>query len=567
MAGTGAKTPQRRSARKTKSTPKKKQAQESKNSKVSIVNKESPKAAADMILFETPPKKIKKDISADTIGINARSLFGSDDDEEECKSSDDDVVKKHVLRNLSDSDIEPSVGKIYFVCKGIDFFLSDDIDSVTDAAVVWFNTTDTDESIIDSDDVYVSCAANLTLAMGEIKARGSLNMVTNVSAFEDIDIPSPGPTSPAQLRRDSAYEPHQKFARSPGNIAPAIRITSSPKPVVVKKECEKKPSPIIKGGITSVAGSTGATTTKTKPSSSKVALVTPNPYTNAAGNLAKQMKPKKKFDLKNATVDFSMVQEMVEQQAKMAQELADGGPNHFFYITCTGVHIKDGRVSATGVMDLVNATNKQYWQYKASAIPVAFTAACFSVDELAHLRQVSETLHAAVCRRHPHGKNAPKKTTPNSQGRTYNIETIAFYVNLTPFVEGVNFDNIENVAEAKLKEIFSDLHQVFVSNLFKQALEKSMQSNPRTERFYANTVCKNTNKEDFMATIRNSKLKVDMPASLSTHLMDDDIMAAMQMLTGTSDTSAWTVAEREMAFQDGNLPEELEGDDGEIIFE
>ena len=70
-----------------------------------------------------------------------------------------------------------------------------------------------------------------------------------------------------------------------------------------------------------------------------------------------------------------------------------------------------------------------------------------------------------------------------------------------------------------------------------------------------------------MATIRNSKLKVDMPASLSTHLMDDDIMAAMQMLTGTSDTSAWTAAEREMAFQDGNLPEELEGDDGEIIFE
>ena len=49
-------------------------------------------------------QKIKKDMSANAIGINARSLFGNDTDEEECKSSDDDVVKKHVLRNLSDWD-------------------------------------------------------------------------------------------------------------------------------------------------------------------------------------------------------------------------------------------------------------------------------------------------------------------------------------------------------------------------------------------------------------------------------------------------------------------------------
>ena len=40
-----------------------------------------------------------------------------------------------------------------------------------------------------------------------------------------------------------------------------------------------------------------------------------------------------------------------------------------------------------------------------------------------------------------------------------------------------------------------------------------------------------------------------------------------RMLTGTNDASAWTDAEREMAFQDGNLPEELDGDDGEIVFE
>lgn len=557
MAKTAA-TPQRRSARKSKSTPKKKQAEASK-----ISSTESPKGAADMIMFETPPKKMKKDVDADPIdkiGLKPRSIFESDADEKAFMSSDDDIVMKHVLRNLSETELEPSAGRIYFVCKGIDFFLSDDIESVTNAAVLWFNLTDTDESIVDSDDVYVSSADNLTLAMEEIKARGALNMVTDVNRFEDIEIPSPGPTSPAQLRRDSAYEPHSKFARSPSNIAPAIRITSSSSPISVKKECELKASG-------STVGSTGGITAK--PKSSKAALVTPNPYAKAAGKLAQQGKAKKKskFDLKNATVDISMVQEMVEQQAKRQQELSDGGPNHFFFVSCSGVHIKDGRVGATGTFDLVNATNKPYWQYKPAAIPVAFNAACFSVDELAHLRQVSETLHTVVCRRHPHGKNSPKKTTPNSQGRTYNVETIAFYVDLTPFVKGVSFKDMESVAEAKLVEILGDLHQVFVSNLFKQALEKSMQSNPRTERFYTNTVCKGTNKEDFMVTIRNSKLKVDMPAPLSTHLMDDDIMAAMQMLTGTNDTSLWTDAEREMAFEGGNLPEEWEGDDGEIILE
>ena len=86
MASTSVKTPQRRSARKTKSTPKKKQAQESKISKISSGNKESPKGAADMILFETPPKKIKKDMAAnaiDGVSLHARSLFGNDSDEKE----------------------------------------------------------------------------------------------------------------------------------------------------------------------------------------------------------------------------------------------------------------------------------------------------------------------------------------------------------------------------------------------------------------------------------------------------------------------------------------------------
>ena len=73
--------------------------------------------------------------------------------------------------------------------------------------------------------------------------------------------------------------------RGPANIAPAIRITTSPKPIVVKKEKEEKPSILAKHGITSAASGTSGATTKTKPSSSKVALVTPNPYANAAGNL------------------------------------------------------------------------------------------------------------------------------------------------------------------------------------------------------------------------------------------------------------------------------------------
>ena len=164
MPRTTATTPKRRSARKTKATPKKKQAQASKTTKAQKVKVvESP----EKIVFETPPKDIETyDVPNNKRDdVKPRSLFDSDADDDDYMESDDDLVEQHVLRNLTDAEKEPKPGRVYFVCKGIDYHLSDDVSLITKAAVLWFNETDTDESIIDSDGVYVSCADNFSLAI------------------------------------------------------------------------------------------------------------------------------------------------------------------------------------------------------------------------------------------------------------------------------------------------------------------------------------------------------------------------------------------------------------------
>ena len=49
--------------------------------------------------------------------------------------------------------------------------------------------------------------------------------------------------------------------------------------------------------------------------------------------------------------------------------------------------------------------------------------------------------------------------------------------------------------------------------------------------------------------------------------MDDDVLAAMQTITGTDDPNLWSEEEKEMAFKDGVIPSEVDTDNGEIIFE
>lgn len=556
---TTATTPKRRSARKTKATPKKKQAQASKTTKGQKVKiTESP----EKIVFETPPKNIETYDASNNKrdDVKPRTLFDSDADDDDYMVSDDELVEQHVLRKLTDAEKEPKPGRVYFVCKGIDYHLSDDVSLITKAAVLWFNETDTDESIIDSDGVYVSCADNFSLAMAEVRERGALHMISSLEPIDDASIPSPDVSSPVQMERVTLSSPSSKFACMPKHIAPAIRHASPNSSVEVKKEIDNN-------SVFSAAPVDSATTVLAKHSPKKAALVTPNPYNKAAKNIVKAAKPKKKFDLRNATIDVSMVQEMVDQQAKLKQQAADGGPNHIFHVSGTGIHVKDGRIGATGIIDLVNANNKQYWTYKPAAIPVAFTAACFSVEELSHLRQFAETLHTVVCRRHPHGKSVPKKTPANAQGRSYNIEAVAFYVDLTPFVQGVSLEEVESCATEKLAELIGDVHQVFISTLFKQALEKSMETNPRTEQFFKKTVCKDSNLTELHSTIRQSKLKIDMPAPLSKFLLDEDIVAAMQTITFTDSPSDWTEEERKLAYKDGNIPDDVEGGDEEITID
>ncbi|MGA0302600.1 MAG: hypothetical protein ACO3K3_00940 [Schleiferiaceae bacterium] len=58
-----------------------------------------------------------------------------------------------------------------------------------------------------------------------------------------------------------------------------------------------------------------------------------------------------------------------------------------------------------------------------------------------------------------------------------------------------------------------------------------------------------------------------MPAPLSQHLMDEDISAAMQMITLSSDPSDWTEEERALAYKGGEIPADLEPEGEDIIFE
>lgn len=487
--------------------------------------------------------------------MDPRALFKTDADEDEYLAAEEDLPKDHVLRNLSDSDKQPIPGRVYYVCKGIDFHLSDNIKSITDAAIIWFNESDTDESIVDSDAVYVKCADNIAAAIEGARADGALNMVTVVEPMRPPSIPSPVVEMTSKVVRNSPFTARSKFDCSPTDIAPAVRLNKSSNSVVVKSEHGEQKPPFNAGS------------SFTKIPAAKVALVTPNPYSKTVASVSESAKLKKKLDLRNASVDISMVQELVDQQSKLKQEMSDGGPDHYLYFSGTNAYEKDGRVGATGVLDFVNASFKQYWTYKPSSIPVAFTAACFSVNELAHLRQIAGTLHTVVNRRHPHGKNAPKKTPANAQGRSYNIETIAFYADLTPFVQGVSDSDLEKAASDKLVELLGDMHQVFTSPLFQQALDKSMESNPRTERFFKNTVCKDNNLGELHSTIKKCKLKIDVPAPLSQHLLDDDIVAAMQMITSKHNPSDWTEEEKQLAYKDGNIPEEFEADDEAIHFE
>jgi hypothetical protein len=566
------KTPKRRSSRKTKATPKKKQATADAARKAAEAHEEE--------VLATPPARSKAaafEIPKDN-GPAPKALLFSDDEDEDGEEANSDV-KAFVLRNLGDDETTHQPGRMWFVSCGKDFNISDNIASVTDIAVSWFILVDdVDDSDIDPDSVYVSVADSFTDAMAVVKQRGAVNLVTDVSRSEDgtPQMPSPAVGAAAKFKLDSEESPRtvvpaisSKFACSPSSLAPAIRLvpnavgSAAPAGGGFAKAAS---SPARKNAAAPSSPAKVKNESANHPKASTSTALVANPYTKDNGSPV-VVKTEKRLDLSGAVVDVSMIEELADQQAKMRQQLADGGTHQYFHVSGIGPYVKDGRVHATGIIDLVNSGNKQYWTFKPSAFSVAMTAASFSTDKLEHLRQMTSTLHTVLLRRHPHGKNMPKKTPANGSGRSYNIEAIAFYLDLTPFVGTQDEGDLEDVASMKLAEIIGDVHQVFVSKLFIDAFQKSMASNARTSKFFLNTVSKDDNLRELVTAIRTSKLKFDFPSPLSTHLMDEDICEAMKMVAGTSNPGEWSEVERSLAYKDGTVPDEISLDDGNIVFE
>jgi hypothetical protein len=570
------KTPKRRSSRKTKATPKKKQATADAARKAAEADEEE--------VLATPPARSKAaafEIPKDD-GPAPKALLFSDDEDEDDEEANSDV-KAFVLRNLSDDETAHQPGRMWFVSCGKDFNISDNIASVTDIAVSWFVLVDdVDDGDIDPDSVYVSVADSFTDAMAVVKQRGAVNMVTEVARSEDgtPQMPSPAEGTTGNLKLYSEESPRtvvpvisSKFACSPSSLAPAIRLVPDAVGSAVPAgggfaKATSSPAKKDVAASSSLAKVTNETA-KHRKASTSTALVA-NPYAKAKGGPV-AVKTEKRLDLSGAVVDVSMIEELADHQAKMRQQLADGGTHQYFHVSGIGPYFKDGRVHATGIIDLVNSGNKQYWTFKPSAFSVAMTAASFSTDQLAHLRQMTSTFHTVLLRRHPHGKNMPKKTPANGSGRSYNIEAIAFHLDLTPFLSHFvgtqDESDLEEVASMKLAEVLGDVHQVFVSKLFIDAFQKSMASNARTSKFFLNTVSKDDNLRELATAIRTSKLKLDFPSPLSTHLMDEDISEAMKVVAGTSNPAEWSEEERALAYKDGNLPDEVDLETGNIIFE
>ena len=466
--------PKRRSTRKGTDTPKKKLAAKKAAEKTANAAKVNKTVAKNELEPEAPPVPVKAAKSMpNNAAITPRALLFSDDEEDSKETSNDDV-KEFVLRHLESNETTPQPGRMWYASCGRDYTISDDLNLVVNIATTWFILADAEDSDIDPDGIYVSCAANFTEGMTIISQRGADNMVSTIArASEGIPrLPLPTAKASAKVKLVTEESPRtvvpafsSKFACSPSSIAPSMRLT---------------PATVTSGSLA-----------PKKASSASTAVIPPNPYNKVGGQT---IKTEKRFDLRTSSVDVSMVQELVDQQAKMKQEAADGGPNHFFLVSGTGAYVKDAdHIGATGIIDLISPGMKQLWSYKPTAVPVAFVAACYSDEQLAHLRPVASTLHTVILRRHPHGKNMPKKTPANQQGRSYNIEAIAFYLDLTPFIDEGNERDLQSIASMKLAEVVGDLHQVFTSKLFRDALEKSMESNPRTERFSKNTLSKDNN--------------------------------------------------------------------------
>ena len=563
------KSPKRRSSRKANATPKKKQATADAARKAAEADEEE--------VLATPPARSMAaafDIPKDN-GPAPKALLFTDGEDEDGEEDNSDV-KAFVLRNLGDDETTHQPGRMWFVSCGKDFNISDNIASVTDIAASWFILADDiDDGEIDPDSVYVSVADSFTDAMADVKQRGAVNMVTEVARSDDgtPQMPSLAEGTTAKLKIDSEESPRtvvpvisSKFACSPPSLAPAIRLVSDAVGSAVPAGggfAKATPSPSKKN----VAASSTLAKVKNEIANHRKASTSPaNPYTKAKGSPV-VVKTEKRLDLSGAVVDVSMIEELADQQAKMRQQLADGGAHQYFHVSGIGPYIKDGRVHATGIIDLVNSGNKQYWTFKPSAFSVAMTAASFSTDQLAHLRQMTSTFHTVLLRRHPHGKNMPKKTPANGSGRSYNIEAIAFYLDLTPFVGTQDESDLEEVAAMKLAEVIGDLHQVFVSKLFTDAFQKSMASNARTSKFFLNTVSKDDNLRELVRALRASKLKIDFPSPLSSHLMDEDIFEAMSVVAGSNDPAQWSEEERMLAYKDGNLPDEIDLETGNIVFE
>lgn len=498
--------PKRRSNRKVTDTPKKKQATKK-------AAKDAAKDVAEEKVEEetTPTSTVASKSIPNSSAVTPRALLFSDDEEDLEEGSNDDV-KQFVLRHLETSETTPQPGRMWYVCCGRDYTISDDLNLVVDIATTWFVLADAEDSDIDPDGIYVSCAANFTEGMAIITQRGADNMVSTVARARDgiSRLPSPAAGASTKVKLVTDESPRtvvptfsSKFVCSPPSIAPSMRIA----PATVSSGGFGNPSLLKQVSPTSTTSRvTTAKATMNSPklvpkksSSASTAVIPPNPYKKIGGQT---IKTEKRFDLRASTVDVSMVQELVDQQAKMKQEAADGGPNHFFLVAGTGAYVKDAaHIGATGIIDLVSPGMKQYWSYKPSAVPVAFVAACYSDEQLAHLRPVASTMHTVIVRRHPHGKNMPKKTSANQQGRTYNVEAIAFYVDLAPLIEQGEERDLQSAASMKLAEIVGDLHQVFISKLFRDAFEKSMESNPRVERFAKNTLSKDNNLGEILHAI------------------------------------------------------------------
>ena len=164
-----------------------------------------------------------------------------------------------------------------------------------------------------------------------------------------------------------------------------------------------------------------------------------------------------------------------------------------------------------------------------------------ALPQLSDFCEVSRTMHATPIRRFENGSNIAK-TVKGKKGGEFPVEAVAFFASLSGKIQ---------TPEDELGSLIKKMHSIITCPNFKNVYVRCMKEIPKMAKL-GNKIGSDDN--PVWASFSRCSLEVKMPVPLSTHMMDDEICAAMDVLVGESDPSSWSPEQCAIAYMNGALP-------------